>query len=199
MLIGFIGRARNGKTTAAEAVAARCRERRLTCAIYDIGEIVRQRAVKVGVLPDKARESLNPTELSDLISFGAPGRRDGVWLGELELRLERERPQVALVPNIRFRDELHWCRSRAGIIVLIHRRNPDGSPYISPDRDPNDPSESSLWNTVPDFILDNVDPRLLQRQAATLFDYLQERGRLGCKESTQIPRKAGGIGVTPGG
>lgn len=199
MLIGFIGRARAGKTTATEAIGARCRERRLTCAIYDIGEIVRQRAVKLGVLPDKSRESLSPADLSTLISFGAVGRRDGIFLGELEARLEHERPQVALVPNIRFRDELHWCRSRAGIIVRVQRRNPDGSPFISLDRDPNDPSESSLWNAVPDFILDNVDARLLRRQAATLFDYLRERGELGCKERTQIPGKAGGIGVTPGG
>ena len=81
---------------------------------------------------------------------------------------------VCIIPNLRYLDEIAYLRAHHGVLVSITRLNPDGSPYISLNADPNDPSETELLHHPADFYLVNTDHWVLRRQAVTLFEYLRD-------------------------
>lgn len=170
LLMGLIGRARAGKSTAAEAILEHCSRTGISCAIADIGEEVRRHCVEIGALPEKPRSQLSPAELAVLIAEGRKQRR---WI---DRAVERHADKkVVIVPNCRYWDEVDFLRARQGILVRITRLQANGLEFISADRDPSDRSECELLGAPADFTLVNQEPWLLRRLAVTLFEYLQEK------------------------
>lgn len=170
MILGLTGRARAGKSTAAEAILEHCSRCGISCAIADIGEEVRRHCVEIGALPDIPRVRLSPEQIAVLI---AEGRKRRGWI---DRAVERHTDKkVVIVPNCRYWDEVDFLRARQGVLVRVSRLNHDGSPYISFDRDPNDRSECELLCAPADYYLVNTDAWLVRRQAVTLFEYLQEK------------------------
>jgi len=164
MLISFTGRARNGKTTAAEAIAARADELHLVPVIYDIGAFVLEHCHAEGLIPaELTREQLSAAQLEILVRVGKEKRAENprFWIERIETDykrlcgLEREPgPKfVALIPNLRYQNEAKMVRNLGGVVVKVSALNKDGSPYISKDRDPNDPSETQLLHLSSDYTI----------------------------------------------
>jgi len=176
LILGFSGRARSGKSTACKAVQELCWSTGVTAGIYDIGQAVIDYCVEGGLIPRKPREELTADELAIVVREGTAARKvdPQFWLGRIEQAIRRDNFEVALIPNVRLRNEVAFVHSRGGYIVKVTRLNKNGSTYISLDRDPNHILETDLGLTPADFYLtcNTGDNELVGLQAVTLYDYL---------------------------
>lgn len=55
-----------------------------------------------------------------------------------------EKPRVALVPDVRFKNECRYIARAGGLLYRVDRLNEDGSPYVAGDRDTRHQSETEL-------------------------------------------------------
>lgn len=179
LIIGFGHRAHSGKSTASDAILERAGYIGVAARSYSISEEIRSYCIMRSLLPDVARETMTSEQIKILIDVGKAQRdeRDTFWLDRLSARIAAEKPHVALIPNVRYRNEAEWVSAHGGVNVLCDRRNENGSPHISVDRSANHPSESELWNWNWDFVLTHKEGRewWLRAQAVALFEYLRER------------------------
>jgi hypothetical protein len=184
LLLGFCGRARGGKSTAAEAVRAHAEQQGMRAGVYDIGaEILSYCKLEGKIGWDKTREELNKDELSTLVEVGHNKRLEDMdfWLKSITRKVYQDRYEVALIPNIRMQNECDFIRKNSGYVVKVSAFNPDGSQHISNDRDPNHPLETSLLNVPADYYIaaQKGDAGIVGEQAITIFQYvlgLREEG-----------------------
>lgn len=181
MLIGLLGRARNGKTTVAEAVQKQAHKMELSAEIYDIGALVLAECIEEGALTRKTRAELSRSELEVMVWWGKKKRDEqgeSYWLKKLEKQIEDDGADVAIIPNIRYTNEAWFVAAKRGITIKVVSLNPNGSEFISPDRDPNHPSETEIINYPADYYLTarRGDPILLSDLAATLFSRVWRLG-----------------------
>lgn len=96
------------------------------------------------------------------------------WIRILEYRIMEEAPPIALVADLRFRNEADWVREHGGILVKVVRAG-----FISKDRPADHPSETELDDYPYDYVITaaNNDTAGLQRQALDLFNALRPRRR----------------------
>ena len=193
-IIGFSGRARHGKTEACEAIAKyvatevrRCHTpgiaiRHATAAIYDIGNFVRLYCIGKGRLPAVERKDMTKEQLQVLIDVGKEKRAEDpdYWLKPMFTAIGADQPDVALIPNLRYWNEVDAVKRANGYVVRVTRMTGTGADFISPDRNPNDVSETSLyhcWET--DFYITVKDghAELVRKQAVAIYQYLSECGR----------------------
>lgn len=181
LIIGFSGRARHGKTNACEAIVSRAARAGYVAKMYDIGDMIRRHCIAWGHLPVVARADMTKEQLQILINVGKEKRAVDVnyWIGQMFKAIEREKPDVALCPNLRYENEAAACHEHGGHVVRLTRLNENGSVFISDDRPPNDISETALEFWPADYYLttkpDQLD--LLAEQAWTLFCYLYVKGK----------------------
>ena len=74
-----------------------------------------------------------------------------------------------LIPDTRFKNEVKALKNNGGYYIKVKRTNPDGSQYISNDRDPNHPSEAELEGYPADATLTAVDVPELTLQVNELY------------------------------
>jgi len=181
MIIGFSGRARHGKTESCEAIkhfveSYHCSHK--TAGIYDIGNQVRLYCIENHLLPQVERKDMDSKQLQVLIDVGRMKRAqdEDFWMDQIMDAIMRDGRDVALIPNLRYENEVRIVRSFNGYVVRVTRLNRDGSTYISRDRNPNDASETTLQNVPADFYLtvNSGHPALVQQQAVALYKYLVE-------------------------
>lgn len=99
------------------------------------------------------------------------------WFNVLEKRIRADNPEVAVITDIRFPNEAEWVHRNNGALVKIVRLMHDGTAYISPDRDPNHPSETALDNYNEwDFVILGADGEVdaLKDVATQLYDMLTQ-------------------------
>jgi hypothetical protein len=176
MLIGLVGRARSGKSTVVSSMVERAQEKSLKPWVYDIGGFVRSYCVSQNLLPNIPRESMTDTQLGILVRVGKE-QRDAdpdIWIYELERYYRKYPESVVLIPNVRYNNELSLVRRNGGHVVRVTALNPNGSVYISRDRDPNHVSETELLDARADYsiVARKGESFLLREYARTLFDYL---------------------------
>lgn len=70
------------------------------------------------------------------IGFAERQRDVAVWLRCLYGAIEDRRPTLAIVTGVRFPDEAEMIQEMGGHLVRVIRLEPDGQPFIDPDRDP---------------------------------------------------------------
>lgn len=180
ILLGFGFRAQNGKSSACDAILERCNYSSWKAGLYSIGEEVRRWCVTERLLPDVVREALTDEQVQVLARVGKE-RRDkegeSIWLDAISARIEADKCDVALIPNIRYRNEAEFVNNKAGFTVLVLRRNANGSPFISMSRNANHQSETDLYNWNWDFTLTHKEGQewWLRAQAVNLFNFLHER------------------------
>lgn len=176
LILGFAGRARAGKDSAAAAICTHCLDAGTTAGIYSISQIILDDCIKRGLIPRKQRGELNADELAVLVREGTAARKVDlqVWLFKIQKAIYHDNFEVALIPNVRFQREADFIHKRGGYIVKVLRLNQNGSTYISPDRDPNDVLETDLTFAPADFYLtaNTGDQELVALQAVALYDYL---------------------------
>lgn len=187
MLLGLAGRARNGKSTVADELARAAKKAGLYPVVYDIGGLVLEFCIGAGLVADKKREDLDAEELDVLVRVGKAKREEDpdFWISGIESDYRDRRDSthglVGIIPNIRYSSEETMVRRNSGLLIKVTSLNPNGSEFVSLDRDPNHPAETELSSVNADFYLTakRGESDLLKRQAATLFDYvLSKRGTL---------------------
>ena len=183
ILLGLTGRARSGKGVVARAIQDDCKGR-LDCKIYEISDYVLADMNRLGKLPGKTRSMLDKEDLSLLVQHGhwMRSRDEFYWLDYVTEDIDKDKPDVAILPNIRFRNEAEFIwssyqsipRWESGKIIRVRSLLRDGLDYISPDRDPNDSMEYENLSIDADYFLSvkRGQTTLLKKQAVTLFDYI---------------------------
>ena len=99
------------------------------------------------------------------------------WVKKLAERLEREKPEIALLTDMRFPNEMAFCKEY-GETIKVERRNPDGTLYIAPGILPHS-SEEALAN-VPDnqwsgILTNDGTLEELKEAAVIMFDMLMDK------------------------
>lgn len=177
VFIGWSGRARHGKTESTEAVKNFALSQGKTVGVYDVGNMIRLMAIASGRLPQVERKDMTREQLQVLIDLGKEMRDvdTNYWVKRVISQAILDNPDVAMCPNIRMPLEAQSIRDQGGHIVRVTRLNQDGSLFISPDRDPNDITETALEFWPADFYLTaktTTDAQLIRMQAVTLYKYL---------------------------
>ena len=92
------------------------------------------------------------------------------WVKALAARVEKEKPHVALITDVRFPNEANYIKARGGYLVDVIRRKLDGSQYLDPSRDPNHPSETALDEYLGfDYVITERDGNLEGLKAKSLI------------------------------
>lgn len=103
------------------------------------------------------------------------------WIYALEDYVENMpvKPEILIVPDIRFPNEAQWIKDNGGYLVKVTRIDEDGYQFISKDRDANHPSEVALddfegWDFVIE-VLENDFEDLKKKSIGVLnaIDHLQ--------------------------
>lgn len=171
------GRARHGKTESTEAIKSFAESQGETVKVYDVGDMIRRLCIATGRLPQVERVDMTKEQIQVLIDVGKEERTKNrnVWIERVVQQAITDNPDVAMCPNLRLPLEAEEIRKIGGVIIRCTRMNPDGSLYISPDRDPNDITETALQFWPADHYITYVskpDARLVRMQAVTLYKYL---------------------------
>jgi hypothetical protein len=93
-----------------------------------------------------------------------------VWVKKLASRIETEKPDMAIITDVRFPNEADFVKSyEKGFLVDVIRRKADGSQYLDPSRLSTHPSEVALddyegW----DFIITERDGNLQGLRAKSI-------------------------------
>lgn len=99
------------------------------------------------------------------------------WINKLAERLAKDKPEIALITDMRFPNEMAFVQEY-GDAIKVERRNPDGTLYVAPGLVPHS-SEEALAH-VPDNMWDGIltnDGTLeeLKEAGVKMFDALMER------------------------
>jgi hypothetical protein len=176
LIIGFSGRARHGKTICCDTIYKHARSRGFLANIYDIGGMIRLVAIDEGRLPDVPRESMTRDQLQILIDIGKEKRSisENYWVERVLAQVEKDKPSIALCPNLRLPMEADAFHKAGGYVVRCTRLNENGSLFISEDRPPNDITETALEFWPADFYLTTKPDQIefLERQSIALYEYL---------------------------
>jgi hypothetical protein len=133
-------------------------------------------------IPQKSREELTPAELKVLVDVGFEKRQEDedFWLDQLLCSLFADFRDVAVIPNVRYQNEIDFVKRHRGVVVFIKALNPNGSDFISTDRDPNHVSECGLNERDADFYIVAKRPGAdwVSAQGAALLDVLLKRSAI---------------------
>lgn len=133
ILLGFGGKPRSGKDTAALAIVEEFPDTR----VYSISELICR---ELGVKREEVKDVSLLQREGARMAAGNPRFFVEKILGEIE----RDAPPIAIVPNVRRWEEAEFLRKKDFALVRFVRLNKNGSPFIARDRDPNDPLETDL-------------------------------------------------------
>jgi hypothetical protein len=67
-----------------------------------------------------------------------------VWERSLYWNIVEHRPQIALISDVRYKQEANFIKHLGGFLVRVDRIGPNGNQVIAADRDPKHPSEVDL-------------------------------------------------------
>jgi len=178
LIIGVLGRARHGKSTACEAIAERVKQEGLKTKFFDIGDKVRLYCIENNLLPKVDRKDMTAEQLKILVDVGKQKRKENkeFWIGPLieDLRASKN-IDVAFFPNIRHKNEADHVKEEGGYIIGCKRYNEDGSLFISPDRPANDESETGMRFIIPDYYINTKTGEnvLVEKLAVTIFEHIK--------------------------
>lgn len=179
LVLGIVGRANAGKSTVSKAILKEATAKGLTAEVFELSNYVLKEATGLAILPPKSRAELVPSEIEELVKLGTQRREENPthWIELLLQDIETKKPDVVLVPSVRFLNEAVAIRELGGKIIRIKSYAVDGVEWIARDRDANHPSEVEHHSIQADYFLTALrgESFLLGKQAATLFNYLLER------------------------
>jgi hypothetical protein len=183
VLIGVGSRARQGKDTVVKTIIEHYAH------IYDVrrfafaDELKREVeeigastiAFKFGVPLDPNPPMDDPLcpngKHSRVLQFWGEYRRkqnDFYWVTKLKARIEQEKPQFALISDMRYLNERAFVKANKGYTIKVYRPG-----YVDLARDPNHISETQLDNAVFDYtIINNTTLEQLQADALQVFAFI---------------------------
>jgi len=152
--IAVTGRAKHGKNFFAESLVDIFTNRGITSKIFTISDTVFQECKDLGILTCPTRDDCTPADLTKLVAHGHSKRavHPLYWIHATEARIRESAIEFAVIPGIRFHNEVEWCRSFEGIVIkLVRLEQFSNKMWLSTDRDPNDPMESTVDEIVADY------------------------------------------------
>lgn len=93
----------------------------------------------------------NAPLLQDVGQFYRKHYGEDFWINILQSKIEEQQPLIAIVPDVRYFNELHWVERHDGITVKVARLNEDGTLFIDPSRPADHPSECELEQAQFDY------------------------------------------------
>ena len=174
LIIGLTGRAKSGKTTTAEAMQKYAAGHNVTCEVYEFSHYILQDLKDENKVPQDATRDTVDVKL--LVEWGSKRRKENknYWTHRILEGVLRDGCDVAIIPNVRFRDEAAIIKANDGYIVRVRTLVEEGVDWISPDRDPNHPSETESASIKADFFIQTLrgQETLLRSQAKEIFKYI---------------------------
>jgi hypothetical protein len=181
LILGITGRARSGKSTVAMALALGANKHGLSSKTYDFSSYVIKDLQTKGSLPkDFTREDMDENGIRDLVNHGSGMRAKDpyYWIDRLFDEVFSDKPDLAIVPGVRFINEAQEVHTAEGIgngkILRVKALVRDGTEWISPDRDPNHYSETEQDLIQADYFLTakKGESVLLKLQGQSLLEYI---------------------------
>jgi hypothetical protein len=180
LILAFGNKARHGKDTAGEAVVNHFIFQRSILQRHYGAKQVRPAAMLykfADALYKECRELHGMTEKdSPLLQRVGTARRYenyDYWADKCFAQIDREQPDVAVITDIRYKNEARGVKARGGFIINVSRMNPDGTPYVDPSRDATHSSEVDLDDYLFDHFIKAYtgEVALIQEQAITIAEY----------------------------
>ena len=178
LIVGVTGRARAGKNTVAHGLISGAAKSGQTARVYEFSQyVIKDLNPSWKEVP---REDLLPEEISKLVSHGLEKRKKDpwYWVDRVFSDIVKDKPDVAILPNIRFLNEAEAVKNYGypGVIIRVKTFVKDGIEYISTDRDPNDDMETENQLIQADYFLTVArgQTKLLKMQAESLYEYLKK-------------------------
>ena len=153
LIVGFGNRARHGKDTAGEAVVAYFeKERARFIKHYGMTAPGLPPVAKLykfaGALYAECRELHGMTEkdapLLQKVGMDRRAENENYWVDQVAAAVDKDKPGIAVLTDVRFPNEAQFVRDRNGILVNVSRLTALGQPYVSGDRPADHPSETAL-------------------------------------------------------
>jgi hypothetical protein len=187
-VIAFAGRKQSGKTTCSEFVAKHCSDAR----IYNFADSLKQNICMdlLGLTYDQCYGS--DEQKNELVScYKGDGKqmtarevmqfvgtdffrkmKENIWVDTTVNKIEKEKPELAIIADCRFPNEVEAVRKVGGIVIKLTR-----NPYNS-----NHKSEVALDKNVYDqnnfdLIIDNQH-LTIDEQNQQVYHFLQNKGIL---------------------
>lgn len=136
-IIAFGHKARQGKTWSANFLASRLPGRSLVWGFGDGLKAVARASYGMG--PEK--DPILLQRLGEGLRQEDPAIWIKVWEGAIS---DQEGLEWVLVPDLRYKNEALFLKTKGAILAKVNRLNPDGSLWVSSDRDPSHISEIDL-------------------------------------------------------
>lgn len=187
-LIGLGRKARQGKDTVAKTIIDKFGGR-YDIRRYAFADALKREVDELGPL-DLCLEygidyDMNPSmddplcrtkhgKQSRLLQFWGEKRRKEnsfYWISKVRQKVDEENPTIALITDMRYKNEGLWVRSKGGVTVDVQRVG-----YKDYSRDPHHISETDLDNWPFDYTIQVMHDDLpeLQRSAVELFQLIEQ-------------------------
>lgn len=166
IFLGLSGKPRHGKDTAASAILKAFPGTK----IYSISDLI---CAELGVKRDEVKDV-------GILQAHSHKRTNGdplYWARQIHFATERDYSPVSILTNVRRFDEAEFYRDKGWRLCRVIALNPNGSLYISRDRDPNDELETQLDGYNFEFRIVARKPgqkHWLETQAVNLVNCLLE-------------------------
>jgi hypothetical protein len=95
----------------------------------------------------------DPKLLQD-VAMWHRGTDPDIWVNNCLAQIEDDQPEIAIIPDTRFLNEVGKIRERGGLLIRV-RRTIDGQPFIADDRPADHRSETELNDFTWDVSIEN--------------------------------------------
>lgn len=168
IVVGFGHKARHGKNTAADYAATMWYGN----SQYSFAEALYQECRDLYGMTTKDPQLLQ--------NHGMKRRseNENYWIDKVFDKIDLNADRFSFISDVRFPNEAEKIKSVGGFVVDVRRLNQDGTPYVSPDRPADHPSETALDGYNFDFIITAKTGQsdLVARQANQIINYLYYQG-----------------------
>lgn len=156
-VIGFGHRARSGKDTAAAAIVKTIDGAQRFSFADDLYAVAR---VMYGMTTKDA-------PLLQRIGVEARNTDPDVWIRSVYFKIVEARPRLAVIPDVRFPNEMAFVKALGGITIKMSRFNADGTLFVDPSRPADHISETALQDAEWDHVIqaESGDTWTVGRQA----------------------------------
>lgn len=182
LIIGIGNKARNGKDTAGEAIVNYYQTKRDIAEEHDlIPYAPKAKLFKFAdALYKVCREEYGMKDKdAGLLQKVGDGRRNEFgltyWIDQVAKSINTSKVDMAVITDVRYTNEANWIKRQGGYVINVTRVNPNGTPFITTDRDPNFISEIQLDNYNWDFYIrvKEGDMALTGEMAITISEYIR--------------------------
>lgn len=164
-LIGLGHKARHGKDTVARHIVKACLAAGVDARQYAFANPLKGVARVLHKMTVKDAPLLQTIGLDYRTVYGPD-----VWLNATLWQIEEEAPEVAIISDVRYWNELVAVEALGGVTVRVHRPE-----FVDPSRPADHPSEVALDGALWDYTIENMSLHQLHINTLELLPKLYTR------------------------